>query len=48
MLTALLFALATAASPALASNHLKIKGNEFNLCIDNPNGSQNNGNPLQL
>lgn len=47
MLTALLLALA-AAAPALADNHIKMKGNDFNLCIDNSNGSQNNGNPLQV
>lgn len=46
MFTALLLALA--ASPALAANHIKVKGNDYNLCIDNSNGSQNNGNPLQV
>ncbi|EKD00174.1 hydrolase [Trichosporon asahii var. asahii CBS 8904] len=47
MLAALLATVALAA-PALAANHIKVQGAEFDLCIDNTDGKEVAGNPLQV
>lgn len=52
MLAALLATVALAApalaAPALAANHIKVQGAEFDLCIDNTDGKEVAGNPLQV
>lgn len=47
MLAALLTTVGLAA-PALAAMHVKVQGDMFDLCIDNTDGKEVAGNPLQV
>lgn len=47
MLSSLLLAL-VAIAPVLADYHIKVKDTDLDLCVDDTNGSLNDGNHLQV